>query len=173
MFHSVSLLSQVPLARGSCAIPSVLLEKHLAVPPSPFLFTIRECGITLCRVVTCDPSTNTKFKPLLIPTQMGMPYTNTHKYRTSYFKSRPTFLGPAKLWKFLSTGQKPEIVVVLHNNNFKIFFSNIVSNEIPPRSGVQMLTKLISIGSYSPEIRTFGTLIMCINLVRLIICKFV
>ena len=27
MFHSVSLLSQKPLARGSCALPSVLLSK--------------------------------------------------------------------------------------------------------------------------------------------------
>ena len=157
----------------SSSLDSVLIREAFSRTSISFLFTIRECGIALCRVVTCDPSTNTIFKPLLIPTQMGMPYTNTHKYRTSYFKSRPTFLGPAKLWKFLSTGQKPEIVVVLHNNNFKIFFSNIVSNEIPPRSGVQMLTKLISIGSYSPEIRTFGTLIMCINVVRLIICKFV
>ena len=36
MFHSVSLFSQVPLARGSRALPSVLLEKRLAIPTSPF-----------------------------------------------------------------------------------------------------------------------------------------
>ena len=29
MFHSVSLLSQVPLARGSRALPSVLFQLHL------------------------------------------------------------------------------------------------------------------------------------------------
>ena len=36
MFHSVSLLSQAPLVRGSRALPSVLLEKRLAIPTSPF-----------------------------------------------------------------------------------------------------------------------------------------
>ena len=45
------------------------------------------------------PPTNTKLKPLLFLTQVGMPYTNTHKHRTSYFKSTLTFLGPAKRWK--------------------------------------------------------------------------
>ena len=29
MFHSVNLLSQAPIARGSCALPSVLFNKHL------------------------------------------------------------------------------------------------------------------------------------------------
>ena len=48
------------------------------------------------------PPTNTKFKPLLLRTQMGVPYTNTYKHRTLYFKSTLTFLGPAKLWKCLS-----------------------------------------------------------------------
>ena len=31
MFHSVSLLSQVPLAHGSCALPSVLLLNSTAL----------------------------------------------------------------------------------------------------------------------------------------------
>ena len=31
-----------------------------------------------------------------------MPYTNTYKHRTLYFKSTLTFLGPAKFWKCLS-----------------------------------------------------------------------
>ena len=34
-----------------------------------------------------------------------------------------------------------------------------------------MLTKFISIGGYSPEVRTFGTLIKSSKVVRLIICK--
>ena len=36
---------------------------------------------------------------------------------------------------------------------------------------MQMLTKFISIGSYSPEIRTFGTLITSTKVFRLIIRK--
>ena len=36
---------------------------------------------------------------------------------------------------------------------------------------VQMLTKFISIGSYSPEVRAFGTVITSTNVFRLIICK--
>ena len=52
------------------------------------------------------PPTNTKFQPLLLPTQAGMPYTNTHKHRTSYFKSTLTFLGPAKRWKSISADRQ-------------------------------------------------------------------
>ena len=74
----------------------------------------REC-VGLAHAV---PSTNTKFKPLLLPTQSGMPYTNTHKHRTSYFKSTLTFLGPAKSWKSICAArQKTEILAVLHHNN--------------------------------------------------------
>ena len=36
---------------------------------------------------------------------------------------------------------------------------------------VQMLTKFISIGGYSPEVRAFGTLIKSTKEVRLIICN--
>ena len=36
---------------------------------------------------------------------------------------------------------------------------------------VQMLTKFISIGSYSPEVRAFGTLITSSKVFRHIICK--
>ena len=35
-------------------------------------------------------------------TQVDIPYTNTYKHRTSYFKSKVTFLGPAKWWKSIS-----------------------------------------------------------------------
>ena len=52
------------------------------------------------RVAIWVTPTNTKFKPLLLPYQVGMLYTNTHKYRTSYFKSTLTFL----VWVQLSTG---------------------------------------------------------------------
>ena len=36
---------------------------------------------------------------------------------------------------------------------------------------VQMLTKFISIGSYSPEVHAFGTPITSTKVFRLIICK--
>ena len=48
------------------------------------------------------PPTNTKFKPLFLPTQADIPDTNTHKHRTSYFKSTLTFQDPAKCWKSIS-----------------------------------------------------------------------
>ena len=35
----------------------------------------------------------------------------------------------------------------------------------------RMLTKFVSIGSYSPEVRTFGTLITSTKVFSLIICK--
>ena len=37
--------------------------------------------------------------------------------------------------------------------------------------GAKMLTKLISIGGYSPEVRVFVNLIKSTKVVRLIICK--
>ena len=44
-----------------------------------------------------------------------MPYTNTRKHRTLYFKSTLTFLGPSKCWKSNSSDrQKPIIPVFLH-----------------------------------------------------------
>ena len=38
------------------------------------------------------PSTNTKFKPLLLPTQAGIPYTNAYKKRTLYFMLHSHFI---------------------------------------------------------------------------------
>ena len=59
------------------------------------------------------PPTNTKFKPLLLPTQVGMPYTDPYKYIASYFKSTLMFLGPAKRWKSISAArQKREIAII-------------------------------------------------------------
>ena len=82
-------------------------------------FFMRECGSTLyIGLQHAVLPTNTKLKPLLLPTQTGMPYTNTHKQRTSYFKSTLTFLGPAKLWKpFRSPIKTGILAVLLHNNN--------------------------------------------------------
>ena len=104
------------------------------------------------------PPTNTKLKPVLLPTQGGMPYTNTHKHRTSYFKSTLTFIGPAKRWKSLSAArQKPEIFAVLHhqyNNNNKISFLFQFKRDFSALRE-QILTKFISIRSYSPEVCAF------------------
>ena len=70
------------------------------------------------------PPTNTKFKPLLLPTQTGMPYTNTHKHRTSYFKSTLTFMGPSKRWKCLSAArQKRQILAIRHHNQRVRYYS--------------------------------------------------
>ena len=72
-------------------------------------------------------------------------------------------MGPAMRWKCLSAArQKREILEILHhnNNNSKIF-SSISSDEIPPQ--------FISIGSYSPEVRAFGTLITSTKVFLLII----
>ena len=82
-----------------------------------FIIIIGECGSTLYVVLAhVVPPTNTKFQPLLLPTQAGMPYTNTHKHRTSYFKSTLTFKGPAKRWKSICAArQKTEILAVLHH----------------------------------------------------------
>ena len=66
------------------------------------------------------PPTNTKFKPLLLPAQAGIPYTSIHKHRTSYLKSTLTFLGPAKHRKSISADrQKLGIFAILHHHNLE------------------------------------------------------
>ena len=78
-----------------------------------------------------------KIQAVTSPDSSGMPYTNTHKHRTSYFKSTLTFLGPTKRWKYRPTktgnscgsSTKSESVVALSmrgapsaNANFQITF---------------------------------------------------
>ena len=105
-----------------------------------YIYHIRECGsecsstlyVGLAHAV---PPTNTKFKPLLLLTQAGIPYSNTHKHGTSYFKSTLTFLGlsaesqslpPDKIGKFLRF-----FIIILIIIIFNKIFSNISSDEIP------------------------------------------
>ena len=102
---------------------------------------------------------NTKFKPLLLLTRAGICYTNTHKHRTSLFKSTLTFLGPSNRWKSISS-------VTDKNGKFlRFFIINIIisrSSFHPSRflrAPYANTIKLISIGSYFPEVRAFGTLI--------------
>ena len=63
---------------------------------------IRVYGSTLYIGLACAvPPTNTIFQLLLLPTQAGMPYTNTHKHRTSYSSVYSSFLPCDKNRKFL------------------------------------------------------------------------
>ena len=104
-----------------------------------FLLLVGECGSTLyVGLAHVVPPTNTKFKLLLPPTQVSMLYTNTHKHRTSYFKSTHTFLGPAMSWESICAARKIlRFFIIIFN--FKIFFSNISSDEIPPHSACKCL----------------------------------
>ena len=108
-------------------------------------FFIRECGSTLyVEWAHAVPPTNTKFKPLLLLTQAGIPYTNTHsiEHHKVYTHLRlqlsagNAFPQPDKNWKFL------QFFIIIIKFNFKIFFSNISSNEIPPRSACKCLQNL-------------------------------
>ena len=108
---------------------------------------IGECGSTLyVGLQHAVPPTNTKFKPLLLPSQAGMPYTNTHKHRTSYFKlrrhfwvylrARSPFLPPAKTRKFLRFFIINIIIIIII---FNFFFPISVQTRF---LCVQMLTNL-------------------------------
>ena len=64
---------------------------------------IREYGSTLyVGLARAFLPTFTNFQQLLLPTQAGMPYKNTHKHRKLNLKSTLTFMGPAKHWKWFS-----------------------------------------------------------------------
>ena len=73
---------------------------------------IRECGrILYLGLQHAVPPTNTKFKLLLLPSQLGMPFTNVHKQEYhissahshfwSQLSTRSPFLPPNKNQKFL------------------------------------------------------------------------
>ena len=113
---------------------------------------------------------NTKFKPLLLPTQAGICYTNTYKQRTSCLKSAFTFLGLAKQWKSIlpidKTRNSCDLFIINIIFNFKIFFSPIGSDEIS-------LCSIISIVSYFREVRGFHTLIMFTKVFRFTLHKII
>ena len=82
MFHSVSVLSQAPLVCGSSALPSILLEKRLAFPTSPFFHflvnvfsVISEGGSALyVGLARAIPPTNTNFRLTFLLTQSSGGY---------------------------------------------------------------------------------------------------
>ena len=91
----------------------------------------------------CYRSSNTKFKPLLLSTQSGMPYTYTntstehhisslHSHLWVQLSAESAFPQPDKNVKFF-----PFFIII----NFKIF-SSISSDEIPPRSACKYLQNL-------------------------------
>ena len=68
-------------------------------------------------------SSNTKFKPLFLRTHAGIPYTNTHKHRISYFKSTHTVLGPAKCWKSISADQQKWEILAISSSESTVVLS--------------------------------------------------
>ena len=75
------------------------------------------------------------------------------------------------------------IIIIIIINFFRRVFSEcteaVTTSLIPPiflrfvllLLALRMLTKFVSIGSYSPEVCTFGTLIMSTKVFSFIICK--
>ena len=86
---------------------------------------IRECSSTLyVGLQHAVLPTNTKFKLLFLPTQVGMPYTNTHKHRTLYSSLH------SHSWVQLSTGSS----FLLPNKNRKFLHFFIINIIITSRS---------------------------------------
>ena len=88
-------------------------------------FIIRECGSTLyVGLAHAVLPTNTKFKLLLLPTQTGMPYTNTHKHRNLHFWVQPSsgsaFPQPDKNRKFSQFFIIDTIIIIIFNFVFSI-----------------------------------------------------
>ena len=58
-------------------------------------------------------SLHSHLSPKLLQTQVGIPYTNTHKHRTSYFKYTLTLLGSVSAGSpILQTEKKREILAI-------------------------------------------------------------
>ena len=62
----------------------------------------------------------------------------------------------------------PEICAFIFGFSFTVWTKKSAKST---ETSKRMLTKFVSIGSYSPEVRTFGTLIMSTKVFSLIICK--
>ena len=91
-------------------------------------------------------STNTLFKPLLFPTQAGIPYTNTHKHRTSNFKSTLTFQGPVITGSpFLLIGNSCNFFIILRECGSTLYIG--LQHVVPPTSTkFELLLLLIQTG---------------------------
>ena len=93
--------------------------------------------------------------------------SSLHSHFWVQLRAGSPFLPPAKTWKFLRLFNINIIIIIII---FNFFFSISVQTRFL-RALVQKLTKLIPIGSYSPEVRAFGNLIIPTKVFRLIICK--
>ena len=126
------------------------------------IIIIRELPHSLCRVGTCGSAHQYKLQAVTSPDSSLYAVHKHSNHRTSYFKSTLTFLGPAKHWKSISATREKRkflrfFIIIC---NFKIFISN-QSKRDSSVLRVQMLTKFISIGSYSPEVTKVFRLIIC------------
>ena len=65
-----------------------------------------------------------------------MPYTNTHKHRTSYFKSALTFLGTAKRWKSIYAARQNRkfLLFLYHQYHQRVWQHSLVwlEHAVPP-----------------------------------------
>ena len=120
--------------------------QHLAVPGSTLYVGLQHAL----------PPTNTKFKPLHLLT--GIRYTTTYNQTALYFKSTLTFLGLAKRWKSISASHtKPENSCDFFHIQLQVIFQYLFRRDFSVLR-VQLLITFISICSYFPEVRAFGTL---------------
>ena len=121
---------------------------------SPKISCIRECGSTLyVGSPHTTPPTNTKFNPLLLPTQMAILYTNTCKHRTSYFKSTHFWVHLSDVSQFLPTNKNKKFL------RFIPIFTPDIFSLIQNKTSPCFIKKIISIGRYFLKVRAFGTLI--------------
>ena len=162
---SLSKKEPSPFTKTPCFI--CLLSQHNLI----IVKNIREGGSTLyVGLQHAVPPTNTKFNPLLLPTQAGIPYTksliSTEHHISSLHSHFWVQLSSGSI--FLQTNKNGNSYFFIINIifNFKIFFSLRI------RRDFSMLLKqiLISIGSYFPEVCAFGTLTMFTEAFTLIIC---
>ena len=106
--------SQLPKLRTKvvCIFSNQCIKKQQCSEISP-MFLIRECGSTpYVGLAHAVPPTNTKFKPLLLPTQAGVPYTSTEHHISSL----------SHLWVQLSTGS--QFLAGANNRHFLRFIHN-------------------------------------------------
>ena len=97
--------------------------------------------------------------------------SSVHSHFWVQRSSGSAFPQPDKNRKFLRF-----FIIILNLTSRSSFLISVQTRFLrAPRASsalhTQILTKFISIGSYSPEVRAFGTLITSTKVFRLIICK--
>ena len=122
--------SQLPKLRTKVVriFSNQCIKKQQCSEISP-MFLIRECGSTpYVGLAHAVPPTNTKFKPLLLPTQAGVPYTSTEHHISSLSHLWVQLSTDVNFWRALITDISCDLFIIIINFFRRVFSAYTEAN---------------------------------------------